>query len=99
MSNEVIRAAGVELALISYSRAMGRPTPPVASYRVGVRLWDPVNDTRAFLAYRRKGELSSRDWLLSLAHRQHLPTAKLTDPLPAVLRAASMLRHRLRRRA
>ncbi len=88
MSNELIRLAGIDLALFAYNRLLGRPPPPVDSYRDDVRLWDPFNDTRAFLEYRRAGELSLGRWLTSLAHPQHFPRARVDDPLPALARAA-----------
>jgi D-aspartate ligase len=86
MSNELIRIAGIDLALFSYNRLLGRPTPPVDSYRDDVRLWDPVNDIRAFLAYRRTGELSFGRWIASLLHPQNFPRARTDDPLPALVR-------------
>lgn len=91
-SNELIRRSGVDLALFSYNRLVGRPLPAVDSYRDDMRLWEPVNDTRAFLAYRRSGELSFAGWARSLAHRQCFPVASLSDPLPAVFRHAEKLR-------
>jgi D-aspartate ligase len=88
MPNDLIRIAGIDLALFSYNRLLGRPTPPIDSYRVGIRLWDPLNDTRAFLGYRRSGELSFRRWIGSLLHPQHFPRARLDDPLPALVRVS-----------
>jgi D-alanine-D-alanine ligase-like ATP-grasp enzyme len=93
LSNELIRASGVDLALFSYNRAAGYPTTPVTSYRVGMRLWDPFNDLRAFIAYRRLGELSAWEWLGSLMYPQHFPAFRTSDPLPALARAASRLRN------
>lgn len=92
MANEVVRVAGIDLALFAYNRLLGRPTPPVASYREDVRMWDPLKDTRAFLAYRRAGELTLRRWVGSLLYRQHFPTFRLDDPLPAIVRAWRMTR-------
>ena len=88
MSNELIRIAGIDLALFSYNRLLGRPTPPVNSYRDDIRLWDPVNDIRAFLDYRRNGELSLGRWVGSLLHPQHFPRARIDDPLPALVRVS-----------
>jgi D-aspartate ligase len=90
MSNELIRIAGIDLALFSYNRLLGRQTPPVDSYREDVRLWDPVKDTRAFLQYQRSGELSLGRWAGSLLHRQHFPTARVDDPLPALVGLARL---------
>jgi D-aspartate ligase len=93
MSNEIIRIAGIDLALLSYNRLLGRPTPPVGSYQDDIRLWDPVNDIRAFLEYRRAGELSLGRWIGSLLHRQHFPRARVDDPLPAIFRVLRKIRH------
>jgi predicted ATP-grasp superfamily ATP-dependent carboligase/alpha-beta hydrolase superfamily lysophospholipase len=85
MSNELIRIAGIDLALFCYNRLLGRPTPPVGEYRDGLRLWDPVRDTLAALEYRRSDELSLHRWAASLLHRQHFPSARIDDPLPALV--------------
>jgi D-aspartate ligase len=91
-SNELIRRSGVDLALFSYNRLTGRPTPPVDDYRDDLHLWEPVNDTRAFLVYRRRGELTFAEWIRSLAHRQCFPVARLSDPLPAIVRHAGQVK-------
>jgi len=85
MSNELIRIAGIDLALFSYNRLLGRPTPPVDRYREDLRLWDPVHDVLAFMEYRRNGELSFAGWAGSLLHPQHFPAARVDDPLPALV--------------
>ena len=92
MSNELIRIAGIDLALFSYNRLLGQPTPPVDSYRDDMRLWDPINDMRAFLEYRRAGELSVGHWVGSLLHRQYFPRARVDDPLPALVRVLRKVR-------
>jgi D-aspartate ligase len=96
-SNELIRRSGVDLAQFSYNRLVGRPISAVDAYRDDLHLWEPVNDTRAFLVYRRRGELSLTDWARSVARRQVFPVARLSDPLPAIVRHAGKLK-RLRRR-
>lgn len=93
LSHELIRASGMDLALFAYSRLSGRPTPSVDSYRVGMHLWDPIPDGRAFLAYRRLGEVSAQEWLASVARPQILPTFSLTDPVPALARVSWMARN------
>lgn len=87
-SNELIRRSGVDLARFAYSRLTGRSTPPVDAYSDDMRLWEPVDDARAFLAYRRSGELSFAQWVRSVARRQCFPVARLSDPLPAFVRHA-----------
>jgi D-aspartate ligase len=88
MANELIRIAGIDLALFSYNRLLGRPTPPIDSYREDVRLWFPLEDTQAFLRQRRSGELSLGRWVGSLLYRQHFPVARMDDPLPALSRTS-----------
>lgn len=83
-SNEVLRRAGVNLPLVAYSRSVGRPPPVVNGYRAGVRLWNPVADTQAFLAARRAGQITTRTWLRSLMHRQSLQLFDRDDPRPAL---------------
>jgi D-aspartate ligase len=84
-SNELIRRAGLDLALLAYNRALGRDDPPLDSYRDGVYLWGPILDTHAFLALRRRGELSTGRWLRSLLHVQHFPVFVWRDPVPTLL--------------
>jgi D-aspartate ligase len=90
MSNELIRAAGMDLALFSYNRALGRPTPAVDHYRDDLHLWDPLPDMLAFLQYRQNGELSFAEWVASLLHRQRFPSARIDDPLPFMLSTARL---------
>jgi D-aspartate ligase len=92
MSNELARIAGVDLALLSYNRALLRPVAPIEAYRVGLHLWDPVRDMRALASYRRQGELSAGGWAASLLHRQVFPAFRLDDPGPAIVRAGGMIR-------
>lgn len=90
--NELVRQAGIDLALLAYNRAVGRPDPPAATYRTGVRMWHPVEDTRAFLAYRRLGELTVARWARSLLHRQHFPLFSFRDPKPSLMSNAGLPR-------
>jgi D-aspartate ligase len=83
-ANEQLRACGMDLALFTYCRVCDLPTPRVDSYRQGVGLWYPLRDVRAFLAYRRAGELGFREWLRSLLRPQCFPVASFTDPMPTV---------------
>jgi predicted ATP-grasp superfamily ATP-dependent carboligase len=91
-------AAGFDLPLLAYERALGRPGPKLDEVRYGVRLWHPVPDFRAFLDYRRAGELSTWQWLRSLAHRQSFSLWAIDDPLPSLLDLLSGPRRLLRKR-
>jgi predicted ATP-grasp superfamily ATP-dependent carboligase len=92
------RACGLELGRLVYERALGLPvTPPGAEFRRGVGLWFPAEDTRAFLCYRRAGELSTAAWLRSLAAPVCFPIASLADPAPAIVAALRRVGRALRR--
>jgi D-aspartate ligase len=79
---EMLRIAGADLAVFTYNRLLGRPNPPIDGYRTGVRLWYPLQDTRAAARLRRGGDLSLGGWLGSTAHRQHTPLFEWRDPGP-----------------
>ena len=92
------RACGLELGRIVYERALGlRPAPVPSEFRRGVGLWFPTEDTRAFLGYRRAGELTLAAWLRSLAAPVRFPIASLSDPLPSLVGALRRLGRALRR--
>lgn len=92
-ATELLRAAGADLALFSYNRLLGRPTPPMEPYRLGISFWVPGVDLRAMLAYRRAGELSARAWARSVIGRQRFPVASIDDARPL----AGAIARRLRR--
>jgi D-aspartate ligase len=87
-SIELGRAAGVDFPLIAYRGALGLPQSDLNGFRDGVRLWMPGIDLRAFLDYRRKGELTTRKWLRGIMRRQRFPVFRWSDPLPAVIPTA-----------
>jgi D-aspartate ligase len=96
-ANELLRAAGVDLALFTYNRLVGRALPQVDGYRSGLYLWHPIEDARAFLQYRRRGELTTSAWLRSLLHRPRFPLLRLEDPLPSAAGMVSTFRGGIRR--
>jgi predicted ATP-grasp superfamily ATP-dependent carboligase len=97
-SNCLVARSGFDLAAFVYNRLAGRPQPPLESYALGMRLWDPVRDFEAFLELRRRGELTLAGWLRSIAHRQSFIYFEWSDPLPALARATKPLRKLLARR-
>ena len=82
---ELLTAAGIDAPLITYRRALGQPVSALRSYRRGVRLWHPLDDTRTFLMYRRKRELSIAAWIRSLMHPLHVPIFRWYDPKPTLV--------------
>jgi D-aspartate ligase len=83
--HELVRHSGIDLALLAYNHVTGRGAQPLDDYRVGGRMWHPVEDTRTFLELRRRGEITSRRWLRSVMHRQHFPIFSWKDPGPSLL--------------
>ena len=96
-ANELVQLSGIDLALFTYNRLLGRPLPSVESFREKVYMWHPIQDTRAMLRYRSEGELSLRAWARSLMRRQHFPVARLDDPMPTLDLHARRLIARARR--
>jgi predicted ATP-grasp superfamily ATP-dependent carboligase len=88
---ELLRTAGVDLALFTYNCLTGRPLPSVDGYRSGVRLWLPGKDARASALLRRRGELSLGGWVRSIAHRQHTPLFDWRDPKPTIVSGLAQL--------
>ena len=84
-SLELTRHCGIDLARIAYDRLAGRPVEAPDRYRTGVTQWNPIEDIRALLDYRRDGELTVPRWLVSVARRQHFPMMRLDDPMPTVM--------------
>jgi predicted ATP-grasp superfamily ATP-dependent carboligase len=95
--------AGADLPLFVYNRLLDRPLPRIEGYRTGLTMWYPMRDLRAFLAYRRHGEMSLLPWLRSILSRHHYPVASANDPRPTVVNLLRVLprvwRQLARRRA
>lgn len=83
-ANELVRAAGLDLALLAYNRTLGRPPPPLQSYRAGLHTWHPLEDLRALHSYRASGELTVGPWARSLLAPQRFSLLSASDPLPAL---------------
>jgi predicted ATP-grasp superfamily ATP-dependent carboligase len=97
---ELLRRAGLDVALFTYRRALGQPTPPMEVRREGVRLWFPARDWRAARDYRRARELTWPAWVRSLVRRRiYTPVLSLDDPRPLATAICGKLRRRLLRRA
>jgi predicted ATP-grasp superfamily ATP-dependent carboligase len=98
--NELLRRAGLDLALLAYNRITGAADPPLGVVPDNLYMWYPIEDTRAFLRLRRTGGLRLSEWLRGLMHPQRLPVFCLDDPLPSLtnlVRFVDVLRRRLSR--
>lgn len=77
-------ASGVPFALFTYQWLTGQAPKPSRSYRIGRRLWLPIEDFHAFRALHREGRLSFWGWLLSLRPPIMLPLFDWRDPGPSL---------------
>jgi predicted ATP-grasp superfamily ATP-dependent carboligase len=91
-ANCLAASSGLDLASFVYNRLVGLPTPPTANYRIGLGLWYPTQDFRAFLELRRRGELTPWGWLRGLVRRQTLPYFSWGDPWPSAMRLLRSLK-------
>lgn len=96
--NEILILSGIDFPLFVYNRLTGRRLPSVNQYRAGVWLWLPLEDYWAFRNYRRRGELSTMQWLRSLCHRQHFAYFHWTDPWPTMVHAYRFLQDQVKKR-
>lgn len=95
-------AAGLDVPLFVYNRLTGAPLPHVGRpYKEGATLWYPLDDYRAFKEYRRRGEMTTLEYLRSVARPQSFSIASLSDPGPLLLALKPRVRglwRRIRRR-
>ena len=96
-ANGLVERAGLDLAGLVYARLAGLPAPPQREPRDGLRLWSPGRDFLAFLALRRRGELSLGGWLRSIAHPASFPVFSWSDPGPSAAEALRRARKALTR--
>ena len=91
-ANELVRLAGLNLARLTYDRALNRPTPALGVARNNTWMWNAVDDIRTLLKLRSTGEITVRSWMGSLLHRQHMPLLAADDPAPATIHLARAVR-------
>jgi predicted ATP-grasp superfamily ATP-dependent carboligase len=96
-SLDLTRHCGIDMARIAYDATLGRPFERPDGYRTGVTQWNPIEDFRALIDYRRDGELTTPRWIRSVARRQHFPMARLDDPGPTVASLGSKAARALRK--
>lgn len=80
--NLLAAACGVNLPWIASRDAMGLPPLAPPRQRDGLRYLYLDNDWRAFLDYRRRGELSTWSWLASMRRVRVCQLLALDDPKP-----------------
>ncbi len=83
-ANILLDRCGYDLALLLYRRAVQGEVPQFGDYADQVYLWNPIDDVRAFIQLRSRGELGFWDWMQSISKtRVTFPVFQWSDPLPA----------------
>lgn len=91
-ANGLALRAGLDLGALVYNRLTGLPAPPMNDFRIGLTLWDPWRDWKAYRELRRSGQLSLIGWLRSVCRRHSFPSFDWTDPMPSLTRISRHLR-------
>lgn len=98
-SLDLTRHCGIDMARIAYESTLGRAVERPDGYRTGVTQWNPIEDVRALIDYRRDGELTVPGWVRSVARRQHFPMMRADDPMPSVASLGTKLGRAVRKLA
>ena len=93
----LLSACGINLPVFVYNRIVGNHQVAPRSYRVGVRLWDPLRDFRAYRQLQKMGRMNFVGWIRSILHPQVFPVFRWSDPLPALVAIARIGRRALLR--
>lgn len=65
MAHELSDGAGMPLIYLQYLDLADLPKPELKDFRDGVRWWDGMSDTDSFWRLRRRGDVSTIQWLRS----------------------------------
>lgn len=84
-ANCLLEKSGIDLASFVYYRLLGIHITPPASFKVGKRLWYPLDDFKGFLDLRHRGEISFLMWAKSIMHIQSFPYFAWDDVRPSLL--------------
>jgi predicted ATP-grasp superfamily ATP-dependent carboligase len=83
---------GVDIPYIAYCDTLGQPVEPQHKYREGVLWIDFQRDLRAFLIYRKRGQLSLIAWLRSLLGEKDWAVYSPDDWEPILVGIKELLR-------
>ena len=96
-ANGLVAKSGFDLGQFVYNRLTGQPQEKLTNYRDNMYEWYPVEDFLAFCQLRRRGEITFRQWVKSLLHRQLLPVFRWTDPAPSLAGGCRYIRRYLKK--
>jgi D-aspartate ligase len=86
LAQELITRSGLDIPLLAYADAKAKPLPPTVS-AIPVRWIDFVSDFRAFRQLRRRGQITTWQWLGSIAGCRAFAYFALDDPRPFLTRS------------
>jgi D-aspartate ligase len=100
-ANCLLEKSGIDLASFVYFRLLGIHLTAPTSFKVGKRLWYPLNDFEGFQELRRRGEITFWTWMKSIMHIQSFPYFAWDDLQPSLLvgyrRGVTILKNRAKR--
>ena len=90
--------SGINLPAAAFAYLSGQPVPAMPrKYRTDIKWLHFRYDVRAFLAYRRKGELSFIRWIGSLMGPKVYAKFAWNDPMPSVVAVSGFVGNRVKR--
>lgn len=78
-------AAGINLPELYYRHLLGLPFDNVHGYKTGVKYINLRRDIRAFIQYRRNGQLTLARWLFTFRGKVVFERNFVKDPMPIVM--------------
>jgi D-aspartate ligase len=95
-ADKLVQRAGIDMATMSYRRALGLQAQAPTSFRSGLRQWHPMEDLYAYRAYRAQGKLGTLAWLSTLVRPVGLPMFDLGDLQPSLVYGRAFARRIIR---
>ncbi|NNK85687.1 MAG: hypothetical protein HKO91_09070 [Desulfobacterales bacterium] len=84
-ANCLLYDSGIDLPLFVYNLLNGIAIESPNSYKIGKRLWYPVDDIFSFFELHKINKITFKGWIKSIFHLQTFPYFKWNDPLPSAV--------------
>jgi D-aspartate ligase len=95
----LLTSSGFDMPAYIYGRVIGAPRTLPGRYEPGLRLWNPLQDFRAYRERARAGTLTFPRWVRSVLHRQTFFYFRWDDPGPTVAAGGAKILRLARRSA
>lgn len=86
-AHELMARAGIPIGVLIYCHLAQQPVPAFTECETALHLWYPLRDFLSFLQLRRRGELTAREWLGSIAGKPLVFPVFRKDDLRPMLHA------------